>query len=142
MANLKEWKIERPWLEIGCALGEGPFYEKVTDSIRFVDIKNKRIHWAPLSGDLSSVETLQLDISVGVTSNIAGVDPRERILIGIKKGVAVLDRKTGKYEILAEFAGPNERLRGNDGAADPHGRFWFGNMTDFGFGDCQPEGAS
>lgn len=141
MASLKEWKIEKPWLETGCGLGEGPFFEKETNSIRFVDIKNKRIHWAPLSGDTASVETLQLNVSVGVTSNIAGVDPRERILIGIKNGIAVLDRKTGKYDLLAEFAKPNERLRGNDGAADPHGRFWFGNMTDFGFGGCEPEGS-
>jgi len=142
MAGLKEWKVDRPWLATGCGLGEGPFYEKETESIRFVDIKNKRIHWAPLKADnAASVETVQLDVPVGVTSNIAGIDPRERILIGIKSGIAVLDRKTGKYEMLAEFPKPNERLRGNDGAADPNGRFWFGNMTDFAYGGCQPEGS-
>lgn len=142
MAPLQEWKVDTPWLEPQCGLGEGPFFEKESNSVRFVDIKRKRIHIAPLDNGPSSLETIQLDVAVTVTCNIAGVDPRDRILIGTKTGLAVLDRKTGSYEMLARFAEPpNERLRGNDGGSDPHGRFWLGCMTDFPFGDCQPEGA-
>jgi sugar lactone lactonase YvrE len=52
----------------------------------------------------------------------------------------VLDRKTSQYEYVARFApSDNERLRSNDGAADPHGRFWLGTMSDIGL-DLQPEG--
>ncbi|KAI3343599.1 hypothetical protein F4824DRAFT_14074 [Ustulina deusta] len=137
---LQEWHITEPYLHIRCALGEGPFYEATTNSLRFVDIKKKRIHWVNLDEGPASVTTVQLDTPVTVTSDIEGVDPRERILIGVKYGVAVLDRKTGQYEYVARFAeSDNERLRSNDGAADPHGRFWLGSMTDIGL-DLQPEG--
>jgi len=142
MATLQEWKVDEPWLETKCLLGEGPFFEKETNSVRFVDIKNKRIHIAPLREGLSAVQTIQLDVYATVTSNISGVDPRDRILIGTKTGLAVLDRKTGSYEMLAQFSEqPNERIRGNDGASDPHGRFWLGSMTDFPYGECKPEGS-
>ncbi|KAI1175989.1 hypothetical protein F4777DRAFT_289927 [Nemania sp. FL0916] len=138
--ELQEWHVTEPYLHIQCALGEGPFYEAATNSLRFVDIKKHRVHWVKLDEGPESVTTVQLDAPVTVTSDIEGVDPRERILIGIKYGIAVLDRTTGKYEYVARFDDPgNERLRSNDGAADPHGRFWLGSMTDIGL-DLQPEG--
>ncbi|KAM4057123.1 SMP-30/Gluconolaconase/LRE-like domain-containing protein [Hirsutella rhossiliensis] len=137
-----KWTVESPWLELHCALGEGPFYEKAAHAIRFVDIKKKQVHTVSLDQGLSSLQTIQLDVCPTVTSDIQGVDPRERILLGVKHGVAILHRETGTYEMLARFGEPdNERLRSNDGACDPHGRFWLGSMTDFGLGEMQPEGS-
>ncbi|PNY23254.1 Regucalcin [Tolypocladium capitatum] len=142
MAELEQWTVGKPWLQLRCALGEGPFYEEETGSIRFVDIKKKQLHTASITEGPSSLQTIQLDICPTVTADIEGVDPRERILLGVKHGVAVLDRRTGEYEMLRQFSEPrNERLRSNDGAADPHGRFWLGSMTDFGLGEFQPEGS-
>ncbi|KAI1115933.1 SMP-30/Gluconolaconase/LRE-like region-domain-containing protein [Nemania sp. NC0429] len=138
----QEWHVTEPYLHINCALSEGPFYEAATNSLRFVDIKKNRVHWVDLAAGPASVTTVQLDVPVTVTSDIEGVDPRERILVGLKYGIAVLDRRTGRYEYVARFAEPgaeHERLRSNDGAADPHGRFWLGTMTDIGL-DLQPEG--
>lgn len=141
MSTLQEWKVERPWLETHCGLGEGPFFEEETNTVRFVDIKKKRVHTASIEAGQSSLTTLQLDVCPTVTSDIEGVDSRERILLGIKYGIAVLDRATGKYEVVQQFEEPNnERIRANDGAADPNGRFWLGTMTDFGIGDFQAEG--
>ncbi|KAF5129959.1 Regucalcin [Metarhizium brunneum] len=139
---MQHWTVAAPWLDLHCSLAEGPFYEKGTDSLRFVDIKKKRVHTVSLSRGLSSLHTIQLDICPTVTADIEGVDPRERILLGVKYGLAGLDRETGAYEMLARFNDPdNERLRSNDGAADPHGLFWVGSMTDFGQGEFQPEGS-
>ncbi|KAG6174526.1 hypothetical protein E4U35_007652 [Claviceps purpurea] len=139
---MQHWLVERPWLDLGCGLAEGPFFEKETESVRFVDIERKRLHSVPLNGTESSVQTWQLDVCPTVTADIEGADPRERILIGIKYGLAEFDRNTGSYKILARFSDPdNERLRSNDGAADPHGNFWLGSMTDFGLGEFQPEGS-
>ncbi|KAJ3474166.1 hypothetical protein NLG97_g9961 [Lecanicillium saksenae] len=43
--------------------------------------------------------------------------------------------------MLVPFHEPrNERVRSNDGYADPLGRFLLGSMTDFGLGPFQPEG--
>ncbi|KAL7822157.1 hypothetical protein V8C26DRAFT_390147 [Trichoderma gracile] len=142
--GFQEWKVDKPWLELKCALGEGPFYEKETNTLRLVDIKKKQILTVSLddSGDASSLKTIQLDVCPTVTADIEGVDPQERILIGVKHGLAVLDRQKGTYEMLAPFNTPehNERIRSNDGAADPNGKFWLGTMTDFGQGPNQPEG--
>ena len=141
MAGLQQWKVEEPWLDTHCRLGEGPFYEKRTRTVRFVDIRKKQLHTVSVDKGAASLQTIQLDVCPTVTADIAGVDPGDKILLGIKYGVAVLDRKTGEYEMLAKFnEADNERLRSNDGAADPHGRFWLGSMTDFGLGPFEAEG--
>ncbi|OTA95689.1 hypothetical protein M434DRAFT_393540 [Hypoxylon sp. CO27-5] len=142
--ELQQWSVTEPFLHLHCGLGEGPYYEAATHSLRFVDIKKKRVHIVDLNNPNpeSAVETIQLDTPVTVTADIEGVDPRDRIVIGAKYGIAALDRRTGKYEYIARFNADadNERLRSNDGAVDPHGRFWLGTMTDIGL-DLQPEGS-
>ncbi|KAJ6446675.1 calcium homeostasis protein regucalcin [Purpureocillium lavendulum] len=142
MSVSDQWTVNEPWLDLHCALAEGPFFEAESKTVRFVDIKKKQIHTVSLSQGMPSLKTIQLDICPTVTADIAGVDPHDKILLGVKYGVAVLDRSTGHYELIARFSEPhNERLRSNDGAADPQGRFWLGSMTDFGLGEFQPEGA-
>lgn len=150
--NLQVWEVKEPYLDLHCLLGEGPFYEEETHSLRFVDIRRKQIHTVDLAAGPSSLHTLELaDSTVSVTADIEGVDPRDKIVVGLKYGLALLDRKTGQYEYLQRFADGTsqdksstpvdyERIRGNDGAADPHGRFWLGSMTDFDLGEFQPEG--
>ncbi|KAJ4424645.1 rRNA-processing protein cgr1 [Gnomoniopsis sp. IMI 355080] len=143
-SNFQDWTVTEPYLNLHCKLGEGPYYEEATNSLRFVDIINKRVHSLSLTEGPDSVKTIQLDVPVTVTADVEGHDPQDKILIGAKYGIALLDRKTGKYEYLLKFAAadgqPNERLRSNDGAVDPHGRFWLGSMTDFGLGEFKTEG--
>ncbi|VUC32025.1 unnamed protein product [Clonostachys rosea] len=140
MSAFQEWESNQPWLDIRCSLGEGPFFEEGSGTVRFLDIKQKRIHQASLKDGISSLKTIQLDVAPTVTCNIAGVKPNDRILIAVKTGIAILDWKTGQYEVIGTFP-PNRRLRSNDGSADPQGRFWVATMTDFEFGECKPEGS-
>ncbi|KJZ72956.1 hypothetical protein HIM_07719 [Hirsutella minnesotensis 3608] len=136
----ESWVVQSPWLDMQCGLGEWPFYEKATNSIRFVDIIKKQLHSVSLTEGVESLQTVQLDVRPTVTSDIQSVDPREKILLGVKYGIAVLDRRSGTYDMLARFQEPdNERIRGNDGASDPLGGFWLGTMTDFSYGDLKPE---
>ncbi|KAF6821805.1 calcium homeostasis protein [Colletotrichum musicola] len=142
MSSLQQWKVEQPYLNIHCGLGEGPYYDKANNVLRFVDIKKKQVHFVDLAQGPGSLRTLQLDSRASVTADIEGVDPKDKILVGLKYGVAVLDVKSGEYEYIAKlYEQDNERIRANDGAVDPHGRFWLGTMTDFGLGDFQEEGA-
>lgn len=140
--DIQQWHVTEPYVDLHCGLGEGPYYEKATQTLRFVDIKGKRIHTVSVTDGPASLTTLQLDERPTVTANVAGLDPQQKLLVGLKYGIALLDRPTGRYEYLARFtpAADNARLRSNDGAADPHGRFWLGTMTDFDLGDFQPEG--
>jgi sugar lactone lactonase YvrE len=141
MASLQQWKVEKPYLNLHCSLGEGPFYEKATNSVRFVDIIQKKVHTVSLDKGPESLVTLQADVPVTVTADVEGIDPQDKILVGVKYGIALMDRKTGKYEYLKKFADSGkERLRSNDGAADPQGKFWLGTMTDFGLGEFRAEG--
>ncbi|KAF4467130.1 calcium homeostasis Regucalcin [Fusarium albosuccineum] len=140
--DIQHWIVDKPWLETHCLLGEGPFYEEQTGILRFVDIRKKQLYHMKVAEGPSSLKTTQLDVCPTVTANIAGVDPRERIALGIKYGLAVLDVNKGTYDLIKPFNEPNnERLRSNDGGVDPHGRFWLGTMTDFGLGPFQAEGA-
>ncbi|CRJ98732.1 hypothetical protein BN1708_009487 [Verticillium longisporum] len=142
MASFQEWTVKEPYLHLHSGLGEGPYYEKQTNTLRWVDIKQKKLHSIDVDIGLDSLKTLQLDVAVTVTADIKGVDPKDKILVGLKYGLAVLDRASGKYEYIDKLRIANpERIRTNDGAIDPNGRFWVGSMTDFGFGDFQPEGA-
>ena len=141
MASLQCWDVEEPWLDVHCELGEAPFFEEATNSIRFLDIKKRTLHSANLRDGLSSLSSVLLPTRVTVTADIEGVDSAEKILVGSKYGPAILDRRTGHIEVIEEFYQPrNERIRSNDGACGPHGEFWLGTMTDFDLGEFQPEG--
>jgi sugar lactone lactonase YvrE len=143
MAGIEKWMVAEPYLDIHCGLGEAPYYEAATNTLRFVDIKKKQLHAVDLSLGPQSLTTLQFDMPVGVTADIEGVDPAKMILVGGKSGVYVLDREAGKYKLLKRFydsEGNDERLRSNDGAVDPQGRFWIGTMNDFCVGPPKAEG--
>ncbi|KAH8679654.1 hypothetical protein BGZ60DRAFT_524865 [Tricladium varicosporioides] len=143
MTEIKQWTVTEPYLDIHCSLGEGPYYEAERNTLRFVDIKKKCLHTVDLTIGPSSLKTLQLDMPVGVTADVEGIDASKKILVGGKSGVYLLERETGKYELLKRFyetEEKDERLRSNDGAVDPQGRFWIGTMNDFWVGPPQPEG--
>jgi sugar lactone lactonase YvrE len=143
MTGIKQWIVEEPWLDLHCELGEGPYYEPATNTLRFVDIKKKQLHTVNPAQGPKSLKTLQLDMPVGVTADIEGVNPQEKILVAGKSGIYILERKTGNHELLKRFYDTeekDERLRSNDGAVDPQGRFWVGTMNDFWLGDVFPEG--
>lgn len=142
--QIQRWTADKPFLVIRCSLGEGPFYERQSHSLRFVDIMEKRIHTVSLTNGPESLKTIQLDVPVSVTADVDGLDPTKSILVGLKHGIALLDRQSQTYEYVSRFdtgstEAASERIRANDGAVDPQGRFWLGSMTDFGFGDPKPE---
>ncbi|KAK6584489.1 hypothetical protein PZA11_002713 [Diplocarpon coronariae] len=140
----QRWAVTEPYLDLRCALGEAPYFEQSRNRLRFVDIIKKRLHTIDLAAGPASLETLQLDMPVGVTADIEGIDPSRKILVGGKSGVYVLDRETGGCELLKRFYDgeeKDERLRSNDGAVDPQGRLWIGTMNDFWVGEPQAEGA-
>jgi len=145
MANIQRWVVTEPWLNIHCSLGEGPYYEPATNTLRFVDIIKRQLHTVGIAEGPRSLRTLQFDQPVGVTADIEGVDPSKKVLVGGKGGIYILERDTGKMELLKRFYDVqhkerDEGLRSNDGAVDPQGRFWVGTMNDFHVSPLRNEG--
>ncbi|CCX30059.1 hypothetical protein FPQ18DRAFT_356864 [Pyronema domesticum] len=135
--------INEPYLNITCALGEGPFYDAKSNTLRFVDIIRKELHTVNLEQGPGSHAVLKLKDSVGVTANIAGAEhPDNVIMVAAKYGFAKLNTGTGELEYLKRvYEGEKaERMRFNDGICDSRGRFWAGSMNDFHVGEPQPEG--
>ncbi|KFY45949.1 hypothetical protein V494_00706 [Pseudogymnoascus sp. VKM F-4513 (FW-928)] len=145
MPELQRWEIQEPYLRPNGDLLEGPFYEPENNRLRFVDIIQRKLHVIDIAEGPSSLKTIDFDIPVGVTADIEGVDSKDKILIGGKTGIAILDRATGKYEYIKRFyddadEARDDRLRSNDGNVDSEGRMWIATMTDFHAGPCKPEG--
>ncbi|MCV7177799.1 SMP-30/gluconolactonase/LRE family protein [Mycolicibacterium sphagni] len=104
------------------ALGEGPWWDAVDDTVYWVDSIGCAVHWARL-GD-GEIGTLPTPGEVGfVVKTVSG-----GLLAGCRDGLYTNDgaswqlRWKGDWDISA--------LRVNDGKTDRHGRLWFGTMHD------------
>jgi sugar lactone lactonase YvrE len=63
---LQSLTISQPWLNTRCSLGEGPFWEEETNTIRFLDIEKQKLMRVDLNKGPSSLETVkEHDISMG-----------------------------------------------------------------------------
>jgi sugar lactone lactonase YvrE len=146
MANeVKKYTVTEPWLNTSCGLGEGPFWEENNNTLRFVDIIKKKLFFVDLTKGEQSLKEHQLDFSIGITADIEGND--DEFIFGGKIGYGIFTRKTGETRWIKKFWTDEERkddgggkpgvgktredrMRSNDGAVDPRGRFFVGAMND------------
>lgn len=139
--------MSQPWLKERCSLGEGPFWEEDTNSVRFLDVEQQKVMRVDLEKGPSSFKVIKdFDISMGVTADIEGND--KEFVFGGKYGFGVADKQTGEYRWLQKVwseeeisAKKHEMMRGNDGAVDSQGRFWVGFMFDPLLSELRKDGA-
>ena len=110
-------------LEAKNKLGEGCLWDEDGQCLWWLDI-------APISKlhVLDPVTAATRHWSFPTFITCFALAPNNRLLLGGEKGLFLFDPATGA---LSDFARPEiDRLqnRGNDGAADAAGRFWFGTM--------------
>ncbi|KAF2212479.1 hypothetical protein CERZMDRAFT_41533 [Cercospora zeae-maydis SCOH1-5] len=139
-SEIKHYKITAPYLpSVACGLGEAPFYEASTHSLRFVDIVKEKLHTIDLQQGPSSHQEWDLVYSIGTTADIESEDGRsEKFVFGGKSGYGVFEKRTGKMRVVREFwtkegeksSSLAHRMRSNDGAVDTRGRFYVGTMND------------
>ncbi|KAF2704976.1 hypothetical protein K504DRAFT_388733 [Pleomassaria siparia CBS 279.74] len=147
MSEIKKYEITEPWIRLNCALGEGPYYEENTHSLRFLDVEKCELHRVDLNIGASSHKLVKKnDISFGVTSDIEGNDTE--FIFGGKYGYGICNRETGEYRWIKKVWSDEEsadnkpnRMRGNDGGVDSQGRFWVGFMNDPLITEFTDEGA-
>jgi sugar lactone lactonase YvrE len=144
MPEIQKWAAGEPYVHPHGRLLEGPFFEEYANRLRFVDIKGKKLFTLDLATGPSSLQEHTLDTPISITADIEGVDPNDRILIGAKYGLAVLNRRTWAYQYVKRYYEGEraERMRSNDLNVDGEGRVWVGTMNDFPVGDPQEEGRS
>jgi sugar lactone lactonase YvrE len=91
MPEIKKYKITEPYLHVSCGLGEGPFYERDSNSLRFVDIVKNKLHTVQLDKGPSSHKQWDLDFSIGTTADIEGND--QEFIFGGKSGYGLFNRE-------------------------------------------------
>ena len=114
----------RVWSEAALELGECPRW--VNGRLVLVDILTGRLLERRDTGPGPLHEILRLDVPLGAVAPVAGRD--DAWIAAAGTGIALLDA-TGTVEWLARPANGGIRRRMNDGACDPHGRFWAGCMA-------------
>ncbi|KAK7189509.1 hypothetical protein DPSP01_001502 [Paraphaeosphaeria sporulosa] len=147
MSDVKKYEITEPWIKLHCALGEAPFWEESTNTIRFVDVEKQELHRVSVTEGPSSHKVVkQYDISIGCTADIEGNDTD--FIFGGKYGYGICDKESGEYRWIKKVwsdeevkAGKLNKFRGNDGAVDSGGRFWVGFMFDPLVTEMNNEGA-
>jgi sugar lactone lactonase YvrE len=100
-----------------------------------VDIVKQKLHFIDLDSGPSSHKSKDIDISVGHPADIER--DSNHFFFGGKHGFGKMNRESGEYRIIKRYwegypdqAEREKKFRGNDGAVDARGRYWFGMMRD------------
>jgi sugar lactone lactonase YvrE len=107
-------------------LSEGPRWDEERQELLWVDILGKGFHRATLTEDGSPdrVDTMALDRHVGAVAPVAAGG----YVLAAGQGFLFVDEAGSVHELAQPEAG-HVRVRMNDGACDPQGRFWAGTMA-------------
>jgi sugar lactone lactonase YvrE len=109
--------------EVGASHGEGPLWSPTDSCLYWVDIGAGALHrFDPRSGRSSSRD---VGMPIGAVAERAGGG----FVLAVETGFASLDSWDAAPEVRAVVDHGPDLTRMNDGACDPHGRFWAGSMA-------------
>lgn len=114
--------------ELNLHLGEGPTYDRATDTAFWFNIVDNELHELNLSTGAKKVHALPVMCSV-----LARIDDRRQALVS-ENGIYIRDRETGATELVVEIEADQPNMRSNDGRVHQSGALWFGTMTKTGEG--------
>lgn len=105
-----------------CRLGEGPSYEKETNSLFWFDILDRKLLEHRFDEALTVVHDLPF-----MASAIFSIDSHRQLVLA-ENGLHVRDRATGALSLHTPVESENNITRSNDARAHPCGAIWFGTM--------------
>ncbi|KAF9569652.1 regucalcin [Agrocybe pediades] len=128
MENQRELIVEKPWLKVGCILGEGPIYDPATSLLHFVDISDKKVFHVNTQDLQVTVEQFEEPVScLALRRDAAG------LACAAAQGIALLQGdSTISYLCKPLSSEEATSTRFNDGRCDRAGRFFAGTI-------CNPE---
>jgi sugar lactone lactonase YvrE len=110
-------------------LGESCRWDEVTQRLCWVDVLTGRLFEAEAEAEADAVTEVRcLEVGAVVTA-LAPVADRSGWLVAVDQGLALLARDGGLTPLVELEGGKGGRVRMNDGACDPRGRFWVGSMA-------------
>ncbi|WP_193178641.1 SMP-30/gluconolactonase/LRE family protein [Oricola nitratireducens] len=105
-----------------CELGEGPHYDRATDTAWWFDIVGQKLFEHRFDTDETRMHGLPRMGSVA-----ARIDD-DRQLLGMEDGLYLRTKADGVLALLAPLEADNPATRSNDGRVHPSGRLWIGTM--------------
>lgn len=118
LAGLRAWRVDN-------RVGESPTWDVATQTLLWIDVRAPAL--LRLDPRTDALTRWDLPEVVGALGLAAG----ERVVLALRRHLAVLELPTGRLETLLEVVGEPEGNRLNDGKVSPCGRwFVFGSMDD------------
>jgi sugar lactone lactonase YvrE len=105
-------------------LGEGAIWDEQQGVLYWVDIIGNKVN----RFDPRNRSNLAYDVGESVGTVVLSRD--NRLLLGVRSGMAWLDPDTGHVTHLADPESDKPHTRMNDGKCDPKGRFWVGSICE------------
>lgn len=115
-----------------CTLGEGPYYDALTDRLLWVDIEGHKIHTYAFTTKLhKTIDTPAFDNTYHRVSFVTLAE-NGAIIAGLEDGI--YRYREGTWTNLA-LCSTDRRNRFNDGKTSPDGRFLFAGTMNLGTGE-------
>ena len=105
-----------------CVLGEGPSYDRHTDTLWWFDISDRKLLEWRFADAKPIVHELPFMASV-----LARIDDNQQ-LIAADDGLYIRETSTGALRLLKPLEASNRVTRSNDGRVHPCGALWIGTM--------------
>lgn len=128
-------KVSEAFFELDppATLGEGPIYRFSDHTLHFNDCFSNKTHILPVdskSCTAATTSTTVLNTSDSVSVQYFRKNHPGSYICLYYQGIAFMDEKTGELTVLKEIIPEEDRSirRFNDGAVDPAGRFWGGEI--------------
>jgi sugar lactone lactonase YvrE len=109
-------------IPLGLRLGESPIWDAEERALWFVDCERGMLFRRDV------VRRKQRDWSFPETLSAIGLCGDGRLLLALRRSVALFDPANGRVEKLVEFVEEPADNRLNDGKVSPDGSFWVGSM--------------
>jgi len=105
-------------------LGEGAIWDEREQLLYWVDIVLNKVY------AYNPANRSNLAYDVGESVGTVVLTEAGQLLLGLRSGIAWLDRHTGKLTRLVDPEPGKPHTRLNDGKCDPQGRFWVGSICE------------